>query len=389
MDGVESRRLKIEPGERALLERLQRLEAMIAGSQDAIITKTLDGVVTSWNPAAEAMFGHLAAEMVGQPISVVIPPSLQSEERAILARLRGGDRIRNYETTRLRKNGQEFYVSLSISPISNGAGEIVGASKIARDITEQKIMRARLEEAEAELRHVSRVSVMGEMSSALAHELNQPLSAIANYLGGVQRIIKSHPSAFSEKALEGLSRALQQTLRAGDIIRRLREFIASGETPRVTESLAALIEETCELALVGARQDGLQVRMALQGGMDLVFVDKVQIQQVLLNLVRNAIEAMGKGRRRELTLSSAPSADGMLEVCVRDTGPGLSEAVAARLFQSFVTTKPKGLGLGLSICRTIIEGQGGRIWASVNASEGAAFHFTVPLAKVGERDHAG
>jgi two-component system sensor kinase FixL len=390
-NAIEIQRLKIgrEAAEGALLESLQRYERMIEGSRDAIVTKTLDGVVTSWNPAAEELFGHLAAEIVGRPISVVIPPHLHAEERTILDRIRRGDRIDNYETARLRKNGEEIYVSLSISPIRNGSGKIVGVSKIARDITEKKIMRARLDEAEAELRHVSRLSAMSEMSTALAHELNQPLSAIANYLGGVERILNNHPNDFSPKAVEGLNKALQQTLRAGDIIRRLRGFVASGESLRAAHSLLELVEETAELALVGARQSGVRVRVELDSNADLVFVDKVQIQQVLLNLIRNAVEAMGESQRRELTISSAAAADGMVEICVCDTGPGLAAIVAANLFQSFVTTKPKGMGLGLSICRTIIEGQGGRIWASTNPSGGTVFHLTVPLATADELGDAG
>jgi two-component system sensor kinase FixL len=152
--------------------------------------------------------------------------------------------------------------------------------------------------------------------------------------------------------------------------------------------LAELIAETRELALVGVRQGGVRVRVELDRDADLVLVDKVQMQQVLLNLIRNAIEAMADSARRELLFESAATADGLVEVRVSDTGCGLSEAIADRLFQSFVTTKPHGMGVGLSICRTIIEAQGGRIWASQNPGGGTVFHLTVPVATVDEPSHS-
>jgi len=389
MSAVAHRRLKVERAraESALLESRRRVEGIFEGARDAIVATTLEGLMMRVNPAAEAMFGYSEAELFGQPISLLDPANWNLRGRSILDRLGRGDPIENYDAIHLRKRGEEIHVSVSVSPIKDDGGRLVAVAWVARDINEQKLTQARLNAVQAELRHVSRLSAMGEMSSALAHELNQPLSAISNYLGAAQRIMKRESAAFSQKVHDNLDKAAQQTLRAGDIIRRLRQFVKPGEFSATVQSLAELITETRELAFVGARQSGVRMRVELDRQADLVLVDKVQIQQVLLNLIRNAIEAMADSERRELTIASGATDDGMVEVRVSDTGCGLSEAIAERLFQSFVTTKPHGMGVGLSISRTIVEAQGGRIWAHENPGGGTVFHLTVPVAAVDEPSH--
>jgi two-component system sensor kinase FixL len=390
MSAVAHRRSKVEcaRAERALAESRRRVLGIFEGARDAVVATTLEGLVLRVNPAAEAMLGYSAAELLGQSISLLNPANWESRGRAILDRLARGDPIENYDAVHLRKGGEEIHVSVSVLPIRDDQGRLALVAWLARDVHEQKLTQARLNAVQTELRHVSRLSAMGEMSSALAHELNQPLSAITNYLGAAQRIMKKDSAAFSQKVHDNLAKAAQQTLRAGEIIRRLREFVKPGEFSATAASLADLIRETRELALVGARQSGVRVRVELDRDADLVCVDKVQIQQVLLNLIRNAIEAMADSERRELVIASEATADGMVEVRVSDTGCGLSEAIADRLFQSFVTTKPNGMGVGLSICRTIVEAQGGRIWASQNPGGGTVFHLTVPLAAVDEPSDA-
>jgi two-component system sensor kinase FixL len=246
-----------------------------------------------------------------------------------------------------------------------------------RDLTERQKTEARLQELQTELVHISRLTAMGEMASALAHELNQPLSAIANYLKGAKRLLENRGDDDSNVVCGAMDKAAEQALRAGQIIRRLRDFVSRGESERRVESINKLIEEASALALVGAKEHGVRVRLQVDSAHDMILADKVQIQQVLLNLFRNAIEAVTQGERRELVVSTKPSAGGMLEVSVADTGPGISPDVAPQLFQPFITTKAQGMGVGLSISRTIIEAHGGQIWTEPNPGGGAIFRFTL------------
>jgi two-component system sensor kinase FixL len=218
---------------------------------------------------------------------------------------------------------------------------------------------------------------MGEMASTLAHELNQPLSAIANYLKGSRRLLEGATDERSAMMSDAMHKAGEQALRAGQIIRRLRDFVARGETERRIENLGKLVEEAGALALVGAKDHGIRVKFQLDPAVELVLADKVQIQQVLLNLVRNAIEAMEQSPRRELVVSTASGKDGLVTISVADTGRGIAEETRSQLFQPFFTTKRHGMGVGLSISRTIIEAHGGNIWVEANPAGGTIFRFTL------------
>ncbi len=235
----------------------------------------------------------------------------------------------------------------------------------------------RMAELQAELLHVSRITAMGDMASALAHELNQPLSAIVNYLKGSSRLLDA-PEIPRAELKEALEKAAEQALRAGTIIRRLRDFVARGETTRRMENLTEVVQEAGALALIGARGAGVQVRFINDRGVDLVLVDKVQIQQVLLNLIRNGVDAMTDSPVKDLSITVEPGPAGFAQVIVADSGPGVSPDIASQLFQPFVSTKPAGLGVGLSISRTIVEAHGGRIWVETAPGGGAAFHLTLP-----------
>jgi two-component system sensor kinase FixL len=207
--------------------------------------------------------------------------------------------------------------------------------------------------------------------------MNQPLSAIANYLQGCGRLIEGveHPSA--PKIRDALAETTKQTLRAGQIIRHLREFVARGESEKRPEDINKLVEEASALALVGAKEEGVRPIFQFDPRLGPVLVEKIQIQQVLVNLIRNAIEAMHDCERRELLVKTGPGADGMIEVSVADTGSGLSEEIVSRLFQPFVTTKPTGMGVGLSISKRIVEAHGGELWAEPNPQGGTQFRFTL------------
>jgi two-component system sensor kinase FixL len=482
------------------------LAAIVESSEDAIVSTTLDGIVTSWNPAAERIFGYRAEEMLGQPIAPLAPPGRDEELPELLARIAAGERVAHVETERRRKDGRVIPVALRISPIRDEVGQIVGASRITRDITAQKSAEAagregaaqlqaildtvpdgmividargivrsfsaaaermfgyrpeevlghnvsllmpspyreqhdfylarylktgerriiglgrvvagqrkdgtifplelavgevrdegrhlftgfvrdlterqqtlhRVQELQAELLHVSRLTEMGQMAAGLAHEVNQPLTAAANYLQAGRRRLGN--LAGTARAVDVLDQALAQINRAAAIIARLRAFVRKGEGAQRPERLAAVIEEAAALALIGVRERDVKVRMSTAPALPPVAIDKVQIQQVLVNLMRNAIEAMAESAPRELTIAAEPLPDGMVAVRVADTGPGIAAEIAERLFQPFVTTKTQGMGVGLWICRAIVEGHGGRLWAEANPGGGAMFVFTLPVA---------
>jgi two-component system sensor kinase FixL len=262
-------------------------------------------------------------------------------------------------------------------------GEIVLEDKrqftgFMRDLTVQQERDRLLHEVQSELLHISRLSTMGEMASALANELNQPLSAIANYLQGSRRLLQNSPDERATLIMDAMDKAAEQAIRAGQIIQRLRDFIARGEAERRIESIRRLVEEASALALVAGKQRSIRVTFQFDPSIDLVLVlvDKVQIQQVLLNLMRNALEAMDASDRRELLIRVEPAAD-MVVIKVVDTGPGVSPTIASRLFQPFVSTKRNGMGIGLSISRAIIESHGGQIRVEPNPDGGTIFSFTL------------
>jgi two-component system sensor kinase FixL len=275
----------------------------------------------------------------------------------------------------LRKDGGTFPMELQVGEVrAEGHRLFTG---FVRDLTERQRTEQRLQELQAGLLHASRLRSMGQMAASLAHELNQPLTATANYMKAAQRLLEAARPDLA-RIRQALDLAAQQTMRSGEIIRRLRGFVARGEVDRRPEAMARLIEEASALALVGAKELGVRVDLGLDTVVPPVEVDRVQIQQVLLNLMRNAMEAMEASDRRELSVRVGAT-DSMLQVSVADTGPGVSPEVVAQLFQPFITTKADGMGIGLSVCRTIIESHGGRLWMEPNPDGGALFHFTVPI----------
>jgi two-component system sensor kinase FixL len=294
-------------------------------------------------------------------------------------RIIGIDRV----VTGQRKDGSTFPIKLAVGETKSGDKRYF--TGFIRDLTERQQTEHKLEELQSELARLSRLTAMGEMASTLAHEMNQPLSAIANYLQGCGRLIEGveHPNA--PKIRDALAETTKQTLRAGHIIRQLREFVARGESERAPYDINKLVEEASALALVGAKEEGVKPIFRFDTRLGPVLVEKVQIQQVVVNLIRNAIEAMQGFARKELVVTTEAAGDRMAGVSVADTGMGLSDAVLARLFQPFVTTKPHGMGVGLSISKRIIDAHGGELWAEPNPEGGATFRFTLELSSRASR----
>ena len=365
-----------------LRTRERHFRSILDTVPDAMIVIDKHGVMQFFSSAAERQFGYSEPEAIGKNISELMPEPDRSRHDGYLARyLKTGERHIigiGRIVTGMRKDGTTFPMHLTIGEMQSGGRPYF--TGFVRDLTEQQQTQARLQELQSELVHVSRLSAMGEMASALAHELNQPLSAISNYMKGSRRLLAGSTDANAPKIEAALDRAAEQAIRAGEIIRRLRTFVAREASEKRVESLSKMVEEAGALGLTGAREQGVFLRFNLDPSCDLVLADRVQIQQVLVNLFRNALEAMAPSTHRELIASNTRAADDMIEIAVSDTGSGFAGDALANLFRPFFTTKESGMGVGLSISRTIIETHGGRMWAETNKSGGATFRFTLPAA---------
>jgi two-component system sensor kinase FixL len=361
--------------------RQAQLQSILDTVPEAMIVIDDRGIMRSFSVTAERLFGWQAIEVIGQNVSMLMPTPYRQEHDSYLDRYRKTGERRIIGIGRIvvgeRKDGSTFPMELAVGEAKIGAEQLF--TGFVRDLTERRTQERRMQELQSELVHVSRLTAMGEMASSLAHELNQPLSAITSYLRGAATLLKSEQPD-KTRIIEALDRSSAQALRAGDIIKRLREFVAKGETEHALENPAVLLEEAAALALVGAREQGVRVSLRCDHDLPDIIVDKIQIQQVALNLIRNAVEAMETTGRRELTIGVARQ-NAFAFFSVADTGTGIAPEIAKHLFQPFVTSKTNGMGVGLSICRTIIEAHGGRIAARANDGGGTVFEFTLPFAE--------
>jgi two-component system, LuxR family, sensor kinase FixL len=372
-------RVRAAASTRQALAREAHLASILDTIPEAMIVIDEQAIIQSFSSAAERLFGYEPAEVIGKNVKMLMPSPYRENHDGYLERyLRTGER-RIIGIGRVvvgeRKGGSTFPMELAVGEMRSSNRRFF--TGFIRDLTEPQRTEARLHELQAELIHISRLTAMGEMASTLAHELNQPLSAIANYMKGSRRLLEDEADERSAILRDALDKAADQALRAGQIIRRLRDFVARGESERRVESVKKLIEEASALALVGAKDQGVRVRFRFDPAVDLVLADKVQIQQVLLNLIRNAIEAMEESPKRELTIAAKPEDDNMIAISVADTGAGIAPEMTSQLFQPFVTTKPHGMGVGLSISRTIVEAHGGQIVVESNPGGGTIFRFTI------------
>jgi len=370
-----------QPTSEPRAEAEAHLRSILATVPDAMVVIDEKGAILSFSAAAERMFGYAEDVVVSQNVKILMPsPDRERHDQYLLNYLTTGKRKIigvGRVTTALHRDGNTFPIELSVGEAWLGERRIF--TGFIRDLTERQQTLLRLQDLQSELAHVGRVSEMGTLASSLAHELNQPLTAVASYCESARDLLDNDPDRNAlDMVREALDEAAQQAIRAGQIVRRLRDFMSTGETEQHIESLQRLINEANALALVGSREHGIDVQLKLDPAADRVLVDRIQIQQVLVNLIRNAIDAMMDTSTRCLALRTAPDGQGFVEVTIEDTGSGISEAIAAQLFQPFITSKQNGMGIGLSICRTIIEAHGGRIWFEPGATGGTAFHFTVP-----------
>jgi two-component system sensor kinase FixL len=325
------------------------------------------------------MFGYAEAEVKGTNIKRLMPSPDRERHDGYMQRYldTGEKRIIGMGRTVIgqRRDGTTFPMELAVGEaITDGERMFTG---FIRDLTDRQRSEAAIEELRSGLVHAARVSAMGTMASTLAHELNQPITAVVNYTRGIKNLLRDGDPDDRAMIEDALDEATSEALRAGDIVRRLRDFVARGELEKGVEHLPDLVDEASKLALIGAREKGIEVSFQLDPRASPVLVDKVQTQQVLINLMRNAIEAMSDSPVRRLVVASGVDGPGLVRVTISDTGPGVSPEIAENLFRAFNSSKSAGMGLGLSICRTIVEANGGRIWMEPREGGGAHFHFTL------------
>jgi two-component system sensor kinase FixL len=350
---------------------------------DATIVIDSRGIITSFNRAAVRQFGYQPEEAIGKNVKMLMPTPYREQHDGYLARYltTGEKRIIGIDRVVVgrRKDGSTFPMTLAVG--ETRTDDKVSFTGFVRDLTERQESAARLEEAQGELARLARLNELGEMASTLAHELNQPLSAIANYVQGCIKLLAQVPEHPADLMRSALQETAKQSLRAGDIIRHLREFTTRGATDKTPEDVKKLIEEAGALALVGSREHGVRTEFDFDPVDSNVLADRVQIQQVLINLMRNAVEAMQSAETRELLVRTRHVPAHAISVEVSDTGAGISDEVASRLFQPFVTTKAGGMGIGLSISRRIIQSHGSDLVYRRNERGGATFSFSLPIAE--------
>ena len=365
--------------ENAIMQHAAELEAAVNGAVDGIVMIDENGIIQWLNPAAGCLFGYDAAELVGQNVTVLMPDPYRGEHDGYLRNYLRTGKAKIIGIGRAvegrRKDGSMFPLDLAVN-IVPVAGKRLFAGFV-HDLSERRKLEARLEEL-----HADRLKAMGEMASALAHEINQPLAATATYLRTVRRLLKLSPDKRPATIEDIIDYAVGQVIRAGRIVSNLREFAAGGEPNKTQQNLHELIRDVCELMSGAMNQGHVGILCELNAEKDRIIADKKsEIKQVFVNLFLNAIESMSGCPKRELTITTRSTEEGTIQIDVGDTGCGFPDELKARLFEPFTGTKIKGMGVGLSISRSIIEAHYGNIWASSKRGEGAKFSFTLPLAE--------
>lgn len=362
----------------------ERLAAVVESSDDAIIGKTLDGVITTWNHGAEKVFGYPVSEAVGKPMQMLVPPERANEEADILARVERGESVEHFETVRVRKDGKGIDVSVTISPIRDSSGAIVGVSKVARDISERKRAEQRLADKVEELARSNRD--LEQFAYAASHDLQEPLRMVASY---TQLLAERYGGKLDENADKFLGYAREGALRMQVLIRDLLTFsrVVQAGVPRKNVDCDVALEEALQSLTAAIEESGTVVtHTALPN----VWADQTQIVQVFQNLIGNAIK-FHNGAPPQCAVSAEKSGCNWL-FSVSDNGIGIAPEYAENIFVVFqrlhARTEYPGNGIGLAICKKIIEHYGGTIWVESKVGEGSTFKFTLPAAAPEEEGRA-
>lgn len=367
-------------------QHLRELAEMVQQSTDMISRHTPgDWRFLYASPAVTPLLGFGINEIIGMSAAELYHPD-DVEDFEKRASSVSYDRGIYTHTYRFRcKNGHYTWLeSTSRSIRDSQTGKLLEILVVSRDITSRKVAEEQAQRYQAEISHASRLIAMGEMASRLAHELNQPLTTIANYAQGILRLLDTAPPPTLEKFRPPLERIAQTALRSGEIIHRMRNFACKGEVNRQQLNISELIDEVLSFCEPQARQQMIELRSAIPADLPQAYGDRVQVEQVLLNLLLNAIEAsdqISQPESRQILVDTSMHPNGMMMIRVQDRGPGLPAGGSERLFEQFHSTKAQGLGMGLPISRSLIEAHGGQLWAENRDGGGAYFNFTLPVSK--------
>ena len=363
-----------------LRESEEGFRLLIEGVRDyAIFSLTPTGYITSWNAGAEHIKGYQAAEIIGQHFSLFYTQEDLERGEPQMQLLTAADEGRSEdEGWRVRKDGSRFWANVIITSLRDRKGKLIGFSKITRDLSERKQAENAVQEARSELARMARVTAAGELTASIAHEINQPLAAIVNNANACNRMLaKQSPDI--EELREAIADIAQSATRASEIVSHIRAFFNKTSQDKAQIDLNQIIHEVLSLTLAEAERNRVSVQTELGGELPPVLGVRVELQQVVLNLVMNGIESMTsvKGERK-LQISSQQQEPGKLLVTVQDSGGGLDPQHAVHIFDSFFTTKPEGMGMGLPISRSIVEAHGGQLRLVPLSRQGATFQFTLP-----------
>jgi PAS domain S-box-containing protein len=387
-------------------ETQARYQLLIDTAGSAIVAVSADHRILEFNHEAEAIFGARRADVLGKDyFELFLDPARRPIVGAMIQRILDGELVDEYEMVLHAHDGKDRIMLWNVRRLSGAGGQSLGVIGIGQDITERKraeeqvrrlneelearvtartaqlsASEQRAREHQAHLAHVLRVSTMGEMAAALAHELNQPLGAIVNYANGIGVRLRDGGIA-PDDLQEAVTRIAAEGLRAGEIIRRSRDFVRQSVSNREPADVNGVVRDATQLIGLDAHRVGIPIQLMLDPQLPLVEMDRIQVEQVILNLLRNGLDAMSEAPtgQHELLVQTRGQSESTVEVSVRDTGVGMSPATGERIFDPFFTTKVGGLGMGLSISRSIIEAHGGRLWATRNPERGMTFSFTLPV----------
>ncbi|MHC4535770.1 MAG: PAS domain-containing sensor histidine kinase [Planctomycetota bacterium] len=363
----------------ALAESEQRFRKFFENVPEYCYIVSPQGKILEVNSAALSTLGYNREDLVGRSFKTIYAPECHQRMHQLLTNLEKTDEVRDEEMVIIARDGDRRTVLLSVSQMLDENGKKLHSISVQRDVTERRMEEEQRRKYQEQLTHISRLTIAGELASGIAHELNQPLGAIATFSDGCKRLIDSG-QAYSPEVRDALVQISTQAQRSGDVIRRMRQFVSKRELMFSSTNLNKIVHEALRLVKSNAEKSGINLSLDLADDLLTVLADRIQIQQVIINLVQNALDSMCETESSDhrLTVRTARLDKDKVEVAVIDTGKGLPDENIYRIFEPFFTTKSEGLGIGLSISRSIIEAHKGNIWSISNPDRGMTFGFTLP-----------